>query len=405
MSEPVTGWQDLPLGELVIECNDRVGPAAKPTVLSSTKHYGLVPSEEYFKGRTIYSENLSNYKRVERNWFAYATNHLPEGSIGIQEGLNLACVSPIYTVFRCRDTVLPSFLYRVLKSPALMHQYSLHERASVDRRGAVRFRDFAKIRARIPKSLAEQRRIAEILDAVDKQISTEESKISKRKRIFTGLSRAIANGRASQSSWKLTTVADILTETVGGFVQTGPFGSQLHASEYVLDGIPVVMPQNIVNGVVSNENIAKISHIKALALSRHRMKMGDVIIGRRGDLGRAALISADKVGWLCGTGCLLIRVTGGPVNPEWLAHIYRDDICQRQIAAMAIGSTMPNLNSNIVTRLRIPVPGIDEQEAIVSLLREYNEMLIEHREHVSKLHLIKQGLIDDLLTGRVRVPL
>ena len=101
MSEKVpNGWREAALGDLVDESNERVGRIA-PIVLSSTKHHGLVPSSEYFQGRTIYSNDLSNYKRVDRGWFAYATNHLAEGSIGLQWAFDSACVSPIYTVFKC----------------------------------------------------------------------------------------------------------------------------------------------------------------------------------------------------------------------------------------------------------------------------------------------------------------
>ena len=165
------GWREAFLGELVHERNNRVGRAESPIVLSSTKYQGLVPSDEYFRGRTIYSSDLSNYKLVRKGWFAYATNHLAEGSIGLQHEFDVACVSPIYTVFECGDAVLPTYLYRLLRSPSLVKAYGLHEQASVDRRGAVRFRDFAKIRIRLPWSLLEQQWLAEIFDTIDEHYS------------------------------------------------------------------------------------------------------------------------------------------------------------------------------------------------------------------------------------------
>ena len=168
-------WVETTLGEMTAEQNLRVGSSGPaPVVLSSTKHYGLVPSDEYFKNRTIYSDDLANYKRVLRDWFAYATNHLAEGSIGRQKRFDDSCVSPIYTVFSCADGVHPPYLERVVKSVPLVEQYKTHEQATVDRRGAVRYRDFARVRVNLPPVI-EQVKIAEVLDTLDTTIRQTEA--------------------------------------------------------------------------------------------------------------------------------------------------------------------------------------------------------------------------------------
>ena len=156
-------WGVCRLGDAVQRETARVGADAAPVVLSSTKHYGLVPSRSYFKGRQIFSDDLSAYRIVEPGWFAYATNHLAEGSIGINDLGEAGCVSPMYTVFSARRHVDQRYLYRSLKSHDMLNQYQLREQASVDRRGSIRFGSFAEIPIRLPP-LDEQRRIAEILD-------------------------------------------------------------------------------------------------------------------------------------------------------------------------------------------------------------------------------------------------
>src|SRR4051812_21923514 len=87
-------------------------------------------------------------------------------------------------------------------------------------------------------------------------------------------------------------------------LQTGPFGGQLHSYEYVRDGVPVVMPQDLIAGGISEVQIARVPEAKAESLSRHRLRTGDLIFGRRGDIGRVALATPSNAGWLCGTGCL-----------------------------------------------------------------------------------------------------
>src|SRR4051794_16399572 len=119
MSSAPEFWSRVPLREVTVEQDEKVGRQRLVTVLSSTKGHGLVPSAEYFKNRTIHSSNIAGYKVVRKDWFAYATNHLAEGSIGLQQDFDVACVSPIYTVFSCSDAVHPPYLFRVLKSPQL----------------------------------------------------------------------------------------------------------------------------------------------------------------------------------------------------------------------------------------------------------------------------------------------
>ena len=104
--------------------------------------------------------------------------------------------------------------------------------------------------------------------------------------------------------------------TVESGLQTGPFGSQLKAEEYVPfegEAVPVVMPTNIdANAAkIISQDIACASSDKAESLSKHRLKKGDLVFPRRGDLNKVAVAGEENEGWLCGTGCLRARL-----NPE-----------------------------------------------------------------------------------------
>lgn len=138
-------------------------------VLSCTKHRGLVLSEEYF-GKRVYAEDTSGYRVVQRGEFAYATNHIEEGSIGYQNLCEAGLVSPIYTVFKTTDAVDDSYLFRVLKSPLLIHFYQINTSASVDRRGSLRYDEFSRIHVWLP-SKAEQIAIAKVFATVDDQLT------------------------------------------------------------------------------------------------------------------------------------------------------------------------------------------------------------------------------------------
>jgi type I restriction enzyme S subunit len=202
--------------------------------------------------------------------------------------------------------------------------------------------------------------------------------------------------------WEVTTLGAVVARS-GGFIQTGPFGSQLHAYEYVDAGVPVIMPQDIQDGYISDSQIAHITPAKAGTLARHRVELNDVVFARRGDLERCAFIDKRELGWLCGTGCLLVRVPGKEIDGRWLAATYRHDRSQRQILARAVGSTMVNLNSTLLSDLLIAKPTYLEQTAIVRVVDTYDSRIRTEEAYRDKLKLQKQGLMQDLLTGKIRL--
>src|SRR3972149_4155709 len=114
--------------------------------------------------------------------------------------------------------------------------------------------------------------------------------------------------------WTTRTLGDICDE-VGGTIRTGPFGSQLHQSDYEPGGVPVVMPKDIVGGRISTDGIATIGDETAERLAAHKLHVGDIAYGRRGDIGRRARITARESGWICGTGCLRSSPAGSGMQP------------------------------------------------------------------------------------------
>lgn len=202
--------------------------------------------------------------------------------------------------------------------------------------------------------------------------------------------------------WKVEPLGDLLAQC-GGYLQTGPFGSQLHAHEYQTEGVPVVMPQDINDGVIEPAQLARISEARATDLARHSMRLGDVVIARRGDLSRAAAISSEEESWICGTGCFLLRLGTSPLRATYAALAYRHNFIQRQIAGMAVGTTMPSLNNTVMGRLLFPFCSPDEQIRITDRIGSIQSAVRLLTSHRRALGAIKQGLMHDLLTGEVRV--
>jgi len=162
-------------------------------VLSCTKYDGLVPSLEYF-GRKIYSNDLSTYKIVPKNHFAYATNHIEEGSIGYQKSYDEALISPMYTVFETSNTINDGFLYKLLKSHHYIHQYQKRMEGSIDRRGGLRWDEFSKIKIPVPH-IDEQTAIAEVLQIADNEIQLLKAKVDKLNDQKKGMMQLLLTGK------------------------------------------------------------------------------------------------------------------------------------------------------------------------------------------------------------------
>lgn len=186
-------WKEIHIRDVAKEVSIRNKSDKQLTVLSCTKYDGLVPSLEYF-GRKIFADDVSTYKIVPKNHFAYATNHIEEGSIGYQEILDEALISPMYTVFKTDITVNDDFFYKLLKSHPLVYQYQNRMEGSIDRRGGLRWDGFSIIKIKLP-SYEEQTAIAQVLQVADKEISLLKAKAEKLREQKKGLMQQLLTGK------------------------------------------------------------------------------------------------------------------------------------------------------------------------------------------------------------------
>ena len=194
------------------------------------------------------------------------------------------------------------------------------------------------------------------------------------------------------TEWENTTLGKLCKDS-GGNIQTGPFGSQLHASDYVPIGIPSIMPQNIGDNRVTINGIARITDADAKRLSRYLVKPGDIVYSRRGDVERRALIRETEEGWLCGTGCLRVRFGDKkPISSTFVSYYLDAPNIRMWIVQHAIGATMPNLNTAILSDVPVLLPPYHEQKAIAEILSAIdNKIALSYRMNQT-LEAIAQAL-------------
>lgn len=184
--------------------------------------------------------------------------------------------------------------------------------------------------------------------------------------------------------------------------KTGPFGSALHQSDYVDGGIPVINPMHINDGRIIPNVTMSVSEEAARRLTDFRMKPGEIIIGRRGDMGRCAVVDEGHAGWMCGTGSMLIRPRLD--HPDFLQRILSSTVAIKAIEDASVGSTMINLNQATLSRLNIQIPPIEEQDAIATALSDMDALLDGLDRLIAKKRAIKQATMQQLLTGQTRQP-
>ena len=155
-------------------------------------------------------------------------------------------------------------------------------------------------------------------------------------------------------------------------IKIGPFGSLLHKEDYIDGGHPLLNPSHIVDGKVSPDDKLTISDEKYEELSAYQLKTGDVVMGRRGEMGRCAVVPED--GFLCGTGSMLIR-TKGEVTADYIQKIISFPSFKKTIEDMAVGQTMPNLNVPIVSGFQIIKPPMEVQDRYYAFAEQVNKSL------------------------------
>ena len=204
-----------------------------------------------------------------------------------------------------------------------------------------------------------------------------------------GYQRVIDGARAVVDNWRPRIPVDPgwsvveLGDICKGII-TGPFGSALHQSDYVEGGIPVINPQNIVDGTISTDDVKMVSEATRDRLVKFTVQEGDIVVGRRGEMGRCGVVTSAMNGWLCGTGSFAIQL-----KDESLAHFVHLQISSPKVKQyledQAVGVTMKNLNQRVLSSIQIPLPSLETQRDIVAGIEAERALVSANCELVKRM--------------------
>jgi type I restriction enzyme S subunit len=189
-------------------------------------------------------------------------------------------------------------------------------------------------------------------------------------------------------------------------MQTGPFGSQLHAEDYVDGGIPLINPAHMIDGNIIPDSKVTVDEATRQRLSRHILKAGELIFARRGELGRCAVVTATEEGWLCGTGSLKAKLNDRLI-PEYSYLLITSEGVVSELSLESKGSTMDNLNTETLGRVRLPVPPKHEQLDILKYVHlaagKFKTLINNADSAISLMRERRTALISAAVTGKIDV--
>jgi type I restriction enzyme S subunit len=289
-------------------------------------------------------------------------------------------------------------------------------------------KDTARIPIPHPSAIAEQLKIAEVLTAIDTAIEKTEALIAKHQQIKAGLMHdlftrgVLPNGQLRPpreqapelyqdtplgwlpKEWKQTSMVE-LADDRSGSTTIGPFGSNLVASDYREDGVPVVFVRDVKEAGFQWNSDTYVSAAKAQHLAAHTVSPGDVLATK---MGLPPCVSCVYPEWMP-AGVItadMIRLSPNKqkVVASWLAMAINQDRVRRQVAAITAGVTRPKVTLADFRKLKVAKPELDEQIRIKDKLGLMQEKIDRELAKQAKLSTEKLGLMQDLLTGKVSVP-
>jgi type I restriction enzyme, S subunit len=249
--------------------------------------------------------------------------------------------------------------------------------------------------------LSEQKRIVSIVDeafeGIDRAIANTQKNVTNARELFASYLNAIFTQKGN--GWVEKKLGEI-----GGKVFTGPFGSLLHKADYIPNGIPIVNPANIEDDeIVPNFN-KTVSQDVIIRLQAYVLSQNDIVIGRRGEIGRCAVVREEHAGWLCGSGSFFIK-TFENVDSVFLTHLFRSAHYRNQLEALSAGATMQNLSNQALSGLLIAMPPLDEQNKITDKLddlkTETQRLEAIYRRKLAALNELKQSILQKAFTGEL----
>ncbi|GAA5483854.1 restriction endonuclease subunit S [Haloferula sargassicola] len=334
----------------------------------------------------------------------------------VEEAFDEAYISQHVGLVRLKEPCRGSYVCRYL-CPHSPGNYQISGSQSGQSKPGLNLQNLRNFLIALPPTLAEQAAIAGALSDADALIDSLEQLIAKKRLLKQGAMQDLLTGKKrlpgfeGESGYRETEIGQIPSDwgvkSVGEFasIKTGPFGTLLKASEYTDgEGVPVISVGEIREGFLRvSDETPRVCEAVTKRLPQYLLRQGDIVFGRKGGVERSALVTPEQDGWFLGSDGISIRPLNG-FQPTFLALQLQSHRVRGWLLQHAIGTTMASLNQSILHRVLVPLPPSPaEQTAIAAILSDMNAEIAALEAKLAKARQVKQGMMQELLTGRIRL--
>jgi type I restriction enzyme, S subunit len=273
---------------------------------------------------------------------------------------------------------------------------------------------FVQVPLAVPP-IEEQKLIARALSDIDALIEALEGAIGKKRHIKQGAMQELLTGKSRLPGFdnperKKTEIGEVPSDwdvvQIGNIanVKTGPFGSSLHESDYVNDGTPIITVEHLGERGVLYSNLPLVSDSDKKRLGSYLLDEGDIVFSRVGSVDRNARISSAESGWLFSGRLLRLRsLDSKRIDTNYLSYYFHSEPFKQRVYKVAVGQTMASLNTQILKSIFVALPLLPEQQAIATILSDMDTEIATLEAKLTKTRQLKQGMMHELLTGRIRL--
>lgn len=353
-------WRHLPFGAFADSISDRVEPgdaAEEIYVGLGDLDSGGLHIRRWGRGGDVIGTKL----RFREGDIIFGRRRAYQRKLAVAE-FDGICSAHAMVVRAKPDMVLPEFLPFLMMSDAFMNramEISVGSLSPTINWTTLRREEFG-----LPP-LDQQRRIAEMLWAIDDVRIGLEVMHSYAVRLVD----ALADERLADAPFAPRSFGDF-ARAGELHIQTGPFGTVLQASSYAKTGTPIINPVNMVNRRLVTTDGPFLSDAECDRLARYRMEVGDILLARKGDVGRAVLVTPSYAGFIVGSDLMRLRLLTSEILPEYLFGFLLAPRTRSWIARHASGTTMPGINERVLNAVTVPIPPLEYQVEMVRTLTD-----------------------------------
>lgn len=403
-------WEICSLSKVADRLITKNKGSISENVLTISAQYGLVNQTDFFN-KKVASQNIEGYYLLSKNDFAYNKSYskgYPMGAIKSLQLYDHGVVSTLYICFRLRETVSIDFFIHYFDSDLWHSEVQQIAQEGARNHGLlnVSVNEFFDVNVIVP-SIQEQQKIAEILSTVDDQIENTKLLIEKTKELKKGLMQQLLTKGIGHTEFKQTELGEIPVEwevrslgDISNRVAVGYVGSiNCHYTDET--GVLLLRTGNINGSKIDLSDLKYVTNDFHLKNKKSQLTSGDIIISRHGDSGSAAVIP-NNIGV---ANCLNVVVVkkSEEMNSEFIAYLFNSGFIKSILSRTKAGSVQGVINTKEINAALVPYPSLVEQNNIVIVLKKVDEQIESYEQEKEKYLELKKGLMQELLTGQMRV--